>query len=186
MPMTTAQSIRFLFRASLIKRYHNRTTLVEDTVGRHTFMVVWLLYLLYKGRPPYHVIMHAMKHDVAEVITGDIPAPVTRADPVVKHAIDSMEQDVLERLGLPVYPGLDEVEAKMLKLADRLEGYLFSSHEFTGLFNMRMAGVRRKYDDYVKKAIKDLPEEAQTHAWEVFKACQMLVSTVEDEEDLCL
>jgi len=66
-------------------------------------------------------------HDLAEVSSGDVPAPVKWAYPKLDKALKAVEDDFNEEQGLSME--LTESEAKLLKWADMLELVMFSSRE---------------------------------------------------------
>ena len=177
------RQIGLLLRASLIKRYHNRTILGGDNVGRHSFMVAWFCWFLSGGYPRTPLLMAALQHDVNEACLGDIPAPVTRA--MGKGKLLEMEAQVLLRFGMPNYEHLlTDTESKILKAADRLDGMLYSLYEVQGLGNKWLTQVLQRYVRYVRIAADELPDVHRQRVMELSRACFEVLRciNVEDEE----
>lgn len=140
-----------------MKRYHNRVLIQEDTVGCHSNRVAWFCMMLIGNRLcTTDLLMAAVTHDIPEAVTGDIPSPVK------KYSGDSgkgLEKHVYEVFGIVNYEArLSKEERVVLKLADALDGFLFTSHEYKGLGNKRIIGAYQKYDEYVLERIAELPE----------------------------
>ena len=184
---TLRNQVGLLLRASLVERYHNRTTLKTDTVGRHSFMVAWFCWFLYDEHPRSELILAALQHDVAEGVIGDIPAPVTRA--VGRELVDKLEAQVLERFALPDYAAaLSPVETLVLKLADRLDGLLYSTLEVRGLGNRALHTVMERYAEYATLAAVALPDPYKARGLELVHACGAVMDNLNigDEEDVGL
>jgi 5'-deoxynucleotidase YfbR-like HD superfamily hydrolase len=113
-------------RSGRVKRYHSQPAVHTQTVGEHTYGVMWLVLLLtrYASRD---LMVAALMHDAPEYYTGDVPAPTKRLAGM-KAAFDNIEDSVFKRLELQ-YPQLSEAEARTLKMADVLEGALFCAWE---------------------------------------------------------
>ena len=109
----------FIFAGGAVKRYHTKHTLTQQNVGEHSFGVAWLVWLLTEGNPPSYLLMAALAHDLAESVTGDLPAPAKR-HPGVAERVGELETLALTASGLPEFE-LNEQERRILKLADTLE-----------------------------------------------------------------
>lgn len=147
------ERINFILRASRIRRYHNRITLLEDHVGSHSMRVAWFVSQIAE-EPRADLLMAAITHDCAEVIIGDAPAPVKAK---IRTSYNEMEFDALAKMGLENYEArLTPSELVILKLADRLDGLLYSLLEWKGLGNKNLASVAYTYDHYLWKQLEDL------------------------------
>lgn len=178
-----SSQVGYALRGSLVSRYHNRTTIVQDTVGRHSTVVAWLCWALSDGAPSTALVMAAVTHDLPESVLSDISAPVKH---LLKGATDMLEDRVHEKLVLMDFGKmLSDNEAAVLKMADKLEGLLFSAHEVKGLGNRRMLGVMKKYDLYVNSLINEAMEPLKSRAREVLNAIYLYFDQPHDEEDLC-
>ena len=103
-----------------VKRYHTIPIIGTQTVAEHSYRVAAILRYIDPGAD----VQNALDHDVAEVITGDLPFGVKKINPEVKQSIRGVEQHVLEKHGITI-PYNDE----MLHIADLLEMGLFGTDQ---------------------------------------------------------
>lgn len=108
-----------LRRAGGVKRYHVRPIIGEDTVGNHTWGALVLLYKLVENPSP-EMVRYMVFHDVAEVLTGDIPADAKWRWQNLTNALCVAEAAANHELGV-VLPELTEAELRMCKAADMLD-----------------------------------------------------------------
>lgn len=116
-----------LFRdAAAVKRYHTKRVLREQTLGAHSFDMLTLLLVVYPECRK-EVMLACIHHDLPELITGDIPAPIKRADVMLAKRLDMLEVGIAH-----LYKdfNLTEEEAAMLKWADRMELVLWCLEEY--------------------------------------------------------
>ena len=73
-------ALKFMWSGGETRRYHGFRMLQEDTVGHHSFNVACIIMAI---RPDASatLLRAALKHDIAEHIVGDMPAPAKRAMP---------------------------------------------------------------------------------------------------------
>lgn len=135
--------LTMIMRSARVKRYHTEDTTRTQTVGEHTYGVMWLAYLLSDQKPSMALILAAMMHDSAEHVTGDVPSPIKRKAGV-KESFDALEEQVFKRMGIEI-PELTKDEQHILKLADCMEGALFCWSE------VQRGNVHLKYvlDNYL-------------------------------------
>jgi 5'-deoxynucleotidase YfbR-like HD superfamily hydrolase len=125
-PLIEAQLYR---DAGAVKRYHVKRTLRQQTVAEHTF---GMLMLVKQVAPHidksvlYAAILH---HDLPELMTGDVPAPIKRAHPELGPLMNSIEEE-LAPLYDPLCERLTQEEASLLKWADRMELVLWCLEEY--------------------------------------------------------
>ena len=122
-----AAQVNAVERSARVKRYHTEPTLHIQTVGEHTYGVLWLVLLIEPGASR-DLLVAALGHDTPEFGSGDVPSP-SKKDPAVKAAFDAMESDTMTRLQLET-PWITDTEARVLKLADNLEGLMFCLSEW--------------------------------------------------------
>lgn len=104
-----------------VRRFHTvHPLLIPETVGHHTANVIATLFFLYDGKPPIDVIWAALMHDVAEVVTGDVPAPAKWAFPMLDKALNEAESIVRTDHGL-AQKGLTEEDTYLIKFADMFD-----------------------------------------------------------------
>lgn len=116
-----------LFRdAAAVKRYHAKRVLREQSVGAHSFNMMLLVQQVMPNCRK-EVLLAVMHHDLPELVTGDIPAPIKRAHPMLGPLMDEIEQDLA-----PLYHDfkLFEDEAAVVKWADRMELVLWCLEEY--------------------------------------------------------
>jgi 5'-deoxynucleotidase YfbR-like HD superfamily hydrolase len=119
--------------AGAVKRYHVKRTHRTQTIAEHTFGMLMLVKQVTEGLGEYGLQSRAtlyeaiLHHDLPELMTGDVPAPIKRVHPELGPLMDSIEQDLY-----PLYRDytLTQEEAALLKWADRMELVLWCLEEF--------------------------------------------------------
>lgn len=113
------------YMAGDVQRFHSTPGITKQTISEHSWGVALIVQYL-APTCSKRLIMAALTHDVAESITGDIPAPVKWADPNVSQLFSIMEKQAEKKLGVDQFlEGLSEQEEIILKLADTLEGMFY-------------------------------------------------------------
>lgn len=130
--------------AGAIKRFHTVSIIGQQTVAEHSFYVALLCSELTGGNPSSELLKAALHHDLAEICTGDIPAPVKWKNPKLKCELANIER-VFE-----IIHGIDsfltnEEEKLILKYADSLECAFFAVDQIM-LGNKNMIRV---YDNII-------------------------------------
>jgi 5'-deoxynucleotidase YfbR-like HD superfamily hydrolase len=110
-----------------VKRYHTVDTIKNETVAQHTYGVMSIIADLCHGVPSTNLMMAALCHDIAEQVTGDIPAPAKWDYPELSEAIKNAEAKIEEEYGV-VYR-LTPTEQTLLKAADTLDLIYFCIEE---------------------------------------------------------
>lgn len=77
--------------AAAVKRYHTRRTLRQQTVGEHSFGAIQLLHQVYPEARK-EVLLAMVYHDLPELVTGDVPAPVKRQSPKLAELLNAAEK----------------------------------------------------------------------------------------------
>jgi hypothetical protein len=115
------------YRAGAVRRWHTNHALAGtgDRVDAHSGRVARII-LAWHPAPSLALLRAALTHDDGEIGTGDIPAPVKGLmTPDLAQMLDQMESLArFEIWGLD--PELTEDEGLWLKLADRLDAYLWA------------------------------------------------------------
>lgn len=122
-PSVLAQ-LAFVRRGGAVRRYHTHYVHHRETVAEHSWGVAMLCTVLSGGSPRAELLMAALAHDLPEGVVGDIPAPSKR---LCGDAIYDREHRLLEEAGLAF--DLTDEEARILKLADILDGMTFCCAE---------------------------------------------------------
>jgi 5'-deoxynucleotidase YfbR-like HD superfamily hydrolase len=106
-----------LREAAAVKRYHTKRTIRTQNLADHTYGILQII-LAVDPQPSLNLIKAAMHHDLAEVLTGDIPAPAKRMFPDLREALQSAEHS--DGQLSPVFELTDDEQA-LLKWADTAE-----------------------------------------------------------------
>lgn len=120
--------IEFIFKGGKTKRFHTADTATSQTVAEHSFGVAWLVMVVFPAARK-ELILAALSHDLAEHLVGDVSSPTKRKYPALKAALDVAEHTLLAEAGLDYESGLSNLELKILKLADMLDGMLYCIRE---------------------------------------------------------
>lgn len=139
-------AISAIHNGGAVTRFHTLPTVGKDTVASHSFGVAWLAALLLGGAPSAALLLHCLRHDLAEHALGDVPAPVKRALGM-SEALDKMEESHLVACGLPA-PELTTEELRAFKLADNLDGLRFCIEE-RNRGNLALGKCERNYRSYI-------------------------------------
>ena len=100
-------------------RYHTRKVIHRQDVGNHSWNVA-RIYTERYGIPRGEVYAYIIYHDVAEVVTGDIPFQIKRNVPEMKAACNQAELYAENSLKTPVFE-LTNLEHHQVKVCDLLE-----------------------------------------------------------------
>jgi len=169
-PLDEPNRLWYLLLAGMVQRYHSVPTITSDTVGEHTFGVVWLCALLSNGTPRAELLLAAVWHDVPELTVGDMPAPAKRRLGL-SESFAAMEQEVLgEMLQLPI-PQLTVDEQRILTIADRVDGMLHCCYE-RALGNQVIEEVYDRFLQYIVQLKPNQTEQkivsAVEHIWSAY------------------
>ena len=148
------KQIQILREASNVKRCHVFTYHGEYTVGKHTYDMLSLLFILHK-KPSLNLIRAVHMHDVAERWFGDIPANLKMSSPMIDMAIGQMEKDQLEAAGFRT-EALTTVEEQWLKALDKLELWLWCKDQYV-LGNLTVQIIARRVEQWVKEHRQHIP-----------------------------
>lgn len=108
-----------VLESSNVSRFHAVTGMTPQTIALHSWGVALLCQHFWPDCSK-NLILAALTHDCAELITGDIPGTAKWANPELKVLLDSIEADIEKEWKIDY--NLDLVEKRMLKLCDCLEG----------------------------------------------------------------
>lgn len=102
-----------------VKRYHTIPTIGDETVGTHSFGVAMMVLAITDQKASANLIRAALFHDMAEQVTGDTPFTSKKAFPMVKYALEVVEEDWEKENGF--YIELEPRDKLVLKWADMLQ-----------------------------------------------------------------
>ena len=130
--MNLEKAMDFIERGGRVQRMHTVPTLQAQNVAAHSFGVAWLCYLLHPtNEPSTNLLLAALQHDLAEHVTGDIPAPTKRRLDI-RQSVAEMEVGIVRRAGFVDFEvSLDEKDSGILKLADTAELCMHCLREMT-------------------------------------------------------
>lgn len=153
--------------AGAVKRYHVKRVLRTQTNAEHTFGVLMLLKQVTADEawdPARLLELYeaALHHDLPELMTGDVPAPIKRVHPGLGPMMESIEEQLF-----PLYRntyGMGPDDAALLKWADRMELVLWCLEEVR-MGNTLAAGIVSRGLGWI--LVAHLPECAQALTDEV-------------------
>lgn len=119
-------SLHILRDGANIKRFHTARTLRQQSVGEHSHGVAMIIHAIAPSVRK-ELIIAALTHDLSEIVTGDTPAPVKWAHPLIAKALDSVELSFFNEMRLRI--DLNPVEVHLLKWADMFELLLWAYEE---------------------------------------------------------
>lgn len=139
------QSLGVALASGNVLRCHTRPTIKQQTVGAHTWRALVILHWLYApGYPPPTLTHGLLVHDMAELMTGDMPGDVKHADRVLAAAMERHEEAFLATHGIP--NGLSEQDNDIVSLCDRADLVMYALDE-VDMGNRTMIDIARKAYD---------------------------------------
>lgn len=109
-----------------IKRYHT-ARIPAQSVSAHTYGVMNLVLMLSEEPPSLELVKAVMWHDIAEIATGDVPAPAKYKDRQLMYHLERLENDFLRFNNLDTW--ISSQEIILLKWADTLELVLYCAEQ---------------------------------------------------------
>lgn len=151
--------------AGRVTRYHTEQHITKQSVGEHTWQVIRILLAIWPDCPRY-MIVEIMFHDVGERGTGDIPFPVKAKNPMLKSAMDAMEDEVIwemSELGWGVISGhgMGTDQRAIFKMAEFIDMWEHALDEIS-MGNKNAELVRQRcWDGIVENLSKINPDEVR-------------------------
>lgn len=155
-------------RMKYIKRWGLMRNTEEENIKEHSADVAYIAHALaviankrFGGNVNVErVVMHALYHDVSEVITGDLATPIKYFNPEIKDAYKKLEANAVNKIRNMLPDDLaeeysclndpeDERERKIVKAADKLSAY-FKCLEEISSGNNEFAIAKQTLCDYAK------------------------------------
>lgn len=156
---TALKEIQFMWDGGETRRFHCYRPLMEDTVGHHSYNVACIIMFLWEDASA-RLLRAALKHDMAEHIVGDMPAPAKRSlpdypDSTFREEFGFMEDRMMARAGI-IVEHLSPEEQWCLKLADSMDGLRFCMHERAlGNNTPRMVDMAKTFTSYIDTLMVD-------------------------------
>lgn len=144
------EQLDFIQNGRVTRRFHGLRMLDYQRVDAHSYGVAVLVLALVRGADierRERLLRAALMHDLAEWKAGDIPAPTKRdLGPEWRKQFNDYENELLSAHGLQVE--LDARDARVLKLADALEGCLHCIEE-RNMGNRTIGPIFKEFWKYV-------------------------------------
>ena len=154
-------------RSARVVRYHTENTLHKQTVGEHTYGVMWFVMLLTDFEPSPALVLETLAHDVAEYRTGDMPGDIKAEAHDLGEAMKGVEVEVESKLEYPKR-ALTAVDRDVIKLADMLEGFAFCLYE-RKRGNAFIQPILEKYEAWLVRWDSVRVDKIRAHLWEIYK-----------------
>jgi len=132
--MSDFRDLEFMWHGGGTIRFHGIPTLLTDRVGHHSYNVACIIMRL-RPLASAKLLRAALKHDMAEHIVGDMPAPTKRALPdygdhaTFREVFGGHEEDTAREHGIDLEQDLEDHETWVLKFADAADGFRFCVDE---------------------------------------------------------
>ena len=174
----------YMARMKLIKRWGLRHNTREENDQEHSLQVTMIAHALatYKNRryggkvDVEKVLLFALYHEAAEVITGDMPTPIKYFNPEIRDAFKGIEhraslklleylpEDMREEYGRIIMPDENTHEWRIVKAADRISAYVkcieeesFGTTEFVSAKKTILRSIEdmnmREADDFMREFV---------------------------------
>lgn len=119
--------IKTVLDSGHVVRYHCAPIDQKQSNSSHQWEVAVILTQIYP-QVSAQLLTFALTHDVAEMVTGDMPSPIKKEVPELKAILDELEEDYRQDLGLQSEEHFSEEELLAVKYADILSGIYFTTH----------------------------------------------------------
>ncbi len=149
-------TLNALLKAANVKRYHTVLTIGDQNIGHHSHRVCLILRFLLGGSVPSYLYEAALFHDLAESVTGDIPATTKWCIPELAEQIDRIEIDWEQEHGIRS-TNLTIAESFLLIIADKLELVAYCTEQMM-LGNQNMKVIRAIGSNYCAERAHTLRE----------------------------
>ena len=135
----------------------------EQNIAAHSWGVAMILLDLFPA-VSRSCLIYALRHDVPEIVTGDVPANVKWQHPSLHHELECIEEDFLDKMswptesekhGVPYLAGSENWhnERLYIKIADRVE-LLFYCLEQIYMGNLLLMDVLKNARDKLREHLE--------------------------------
>lgn len=150
-----------LYEAGVVERFHTVRTHRRQTIADHSWGVAMVVLMIYPECPRY-VLEAALFHDLAESVTGDLPATVKWKNPVLQELLAEMEHRFNKEHKL-TSEFMTAKDHDVLKWADMMELVLFCRTEVE-MGNLPLTAVLRRGQQHLKTL--GFPTKQAEHLYE--------------------
>lgn len=168
MPPTIEQTLT-LARAANVRRFHTVQVIGDQNLGHHSHRVCLILRYLLGGEVPSHLMWAALFHDLAESVTGDIPAQAKWGSYALNCAVIDLEVNWNTNHNSCIV--LTNEEELILSIADKLELVLFCTEQMM-LGNRHMEVIRDRGIQFCHENLSGLDAEVRTCIYNFIERCQ--------------
>lgn len=150
--------------------------------AQHQWGVAMLYLYLWPNDPQLSLALtYCLVHDVPEAWVGDVPAPTMRYVPWLKDTLGRMEDDLLERFGLPRLADMPKDMYERYKACDRLELFMWC-YEQAEMGNRFAEECRVELVRYLEEA--NMPAEARAFM-EEYRSAKKIAPQAGVMKELC-
>lgn len=141
-------------RGGDVIRNHTYSTLLDHTVGQHSFNMCCIVLAVTDGEASKELVKACLFHDLHEQYTGDIPAPVKWNNDTLHTSLYEIQEEF--DAGFFLKCELTEQENSLLHFVDSLE-FQFYCYEERMLGNMNIVNAQTRSRNRILK--KPFPNE---------------------------
>lgn len=122
-------NIKNILDSGAVVRFHSTPGVDKQLTAEHQWGVAMIVQHI-EPDCSKNLLLAAMLHDAAEVVTGDVPFPIKRKSKKLKGLLDDLEKDWEAENGIShIMEGLRPHETMILKVADTLEGMWYCTRQ---------------------------------------------------------
>ena len=118
-----------ILRSGKVTRFHTNPEVTKQEVSAHSWGVAVICDHLFPNCSK-RLLLACLYHDSAELVTGDIPAPLKWDNADVKKHFDRLEKIVESDMGIDHILNLSYEDKLRLKMCDMLEGMTYTLSKF--------------------------------------------------------
>lgn len=111
-------NIQKVLESGDVVRFHATPGVDKQKNSEHQWGVALIVSNIYPSCSK-ELLLAAMTHDCAEIVTGDIPFTVKKGHPELKQVLSNIE--FIHNTGMGIVFNLNDFEESVLKMADTLE-----------------------------------------------------------------
>jgi len=116
-----------LYNAGAVKRYHTMRVHEHQSLAAHSWGIAMILAAICDEPPSGELLLAALTHDLAEIETGDVPAPMKWNDQDLSDSLYDAGTKFDREHGIVF--DLSDQEYQLLQWADTFELILFCAAE---------------------------------------------------------
>lgn len=142
-----------MVHAGRVSRYHNRPMITRQSTADHTWGVLVCCQWLTDRQCSAALLEAIIYHDVPEIYTGDMPAPIKNSVPELKDIMINLETNYMKEMG--ILPRITKEEVYILGIADTMELMMHCLKEMN-MGNKYAMKIYNKGKEYLENKIHAL------------------------------